>query len=532
MEVEKNSMLQCAHWYLENMKWSVIPVSRDKKPLIKWEEYQKRLPTTQEIDHWWERTPDANIGIVTGKISNLACIDIDDPEIKHDAISRIENFMKPPTCMTPRGGRHLYFKYPEGTELRNAVSIIPKVDIRGEGGYVVAPPSINGSGGSYKWLPGKQIDKITMVGFPVSIIDSTTRKRVSEEPDKNMFHEGRRDDDLFHIANIMVKGGARIEEIRSVLLNLAKTCSPPYPEGEISIKIESAMKRADRRDRNFADEVRRWIDIQDGYFELSRLYRDLNIQTSQDRDACYIAITRLAKDGKIEKYGKKSNSYRITDREVREMDWENAPTRDMNIVYPLGIERFLVTYPSNIFVIAGASNSGKTSFLLDFARLNCKRHEINYFNSEMGESELKMRLGLFQNCSIDDWKRVRFFERGSNFDDVIRPDKINIIDYLEVLNDFWMVGEQIRNIHNRLTTGIAVIAIQKNKGQELGRGGAFGTEKPRGYFSMDYGKMKIIKAKNWRTFDNPNGMITTFNISGGWRFVQKTDWHHEEEKTT
>jgi len=82
----------------------------------------------------------------------------------------------------------------------------------------------------------------------------------------------------------------------------------------------------------------------------------------------------------------------------------------------------------------------------------------------MGLSELRMRLELFENCTKDLWKQVRFYERSENFDDVIDPNGINIIDYLEVLDDFWKVGQQIKAIHDKLKNGIAVIAIQKNKG--------------------------------------------------------------------
>jgi hypothetical protein len=517
-----NNVLLSALWYVKNMNWSVIPIGKDKKPLVKWEEFQKRKPTEEEINNWWKAYPNANIGIVTGKVSNLAVLDIDDPNIDNDIIHGIEEFLNPPTCITPRGGRHLYFTYPD-IDLRNAASIIPKVDIRAEGGYVVAPPSIDGSNKIYTWEPNKKINEITLTAFPQVIIALTTVNMYKQEVTniEEMFVEGRRDEDMFHMANIMVKGGANPSEIKVALTNLAMSCVPPFDIKEIPIKIESAMKRAAKRERNLTDEVRRWVDIQDGYFEVNTLYKDLGISTPQERGNCYVAMNRLSKEGIIEKYGKKAGQYRIANREVEIMDWESASSKDMDILYPLGIERLVVTYPSNIIIIAGASNSGKTTFALDFARLNCKKYKINYFNSEMGEGELKMRLNLYQNATIDDWRKITFYERSNNFDDVIKPDQINIIDYLEVLNDFWMVGEQIKAIHSKLTTGIAVIAIQKTKNTELGRGGTFGTEKPRLYLSMDYGKIKIVKAKNWRTNENPNGMVNEFNIAGGWKFLEK-----------
>lgn len=525
-----NKHYQSAKWYLQKKGFSVIPVGQNKIPLISWEEYQKRLPTIEELNIWWKKYPQANVGIVCGKVPNLAVIDIDDPQLDNETIKGIEEFLEPPTCITPRGGRHLYFTYPSGSDLRNAVSIVPKVDIRAEGGYVLAPPSCNEAGVEYKWRDDRRIDKLAMSEFPMSVVKLVSKRPVKNDmPPFEMFTEGRRDDDLFHIANTMVKGGAQESEIRATLTQIALTCKPPFPADEMDAKVDSALKRAERKERNLTEEVRRWVSIQDGYFDTSILYRELGLITMQEKSTCYTIISRLVKEGLIEKYGNKTGQYRTANTEIDIMDWENASTEHMDVVYPLGIHNYVVTYPGNVFVIAGSQNSGKTTFNLNFTNLNKDRHEIHYFNSEMGEGELKVRLQLFEE-PMENWKKVTFYERNSNFDDVIKPTKINIIDYLEVLNDFWTVGEQIKAIHNKLTTGIAIIAIQKNKNTELGRGGGFGTEKPRLYLSMDYGHIKMVKAKNWRTALNPNGLCCDFNIVRGSQFVEnEKGWYKADE---
>ena len=61
------------------LKWSVIPLKKDKTPYIKWLPYQKKRADTAQIKEWWEKHPRANIGIVTGAISGLVVIDIDSP---------------------------------------------------------------------------------------------------------------------------------------------------------------------------------------------------------------------------------------------------------------------------------------------------------------------------------------------------------------------------------------------------------------------------------------------------------------------
>lgn len=109
--------------------------------MVSWKEFQNRRASESEIKKWWSDFPLANIGIVTGKISNLLVIDVE----KGGDISK---FPITDTIQTGGGGYHLYYKYCEGVE--NKTRIYPLTDIRGEGGYVVAPPSTHASGNKYK----------------------------------------------------------------------------------------------------------------------------------------------------------------------------------------------------------------------------------------------------------------------------------------------------------------------------------------------------------------------------------------------
>lgn len=117
-----------------------------------------------------------------------------------------------------------------------------------------------------------------------------------------------------------------------------------------------------------------------------------------------------------------------------------------------------------------------------------------------------------------------------NFADVIRPDCINIIDYTELTEDIYMVADYLKVIHEKLESGIAVVALQKKIGAHLGRGAEFSLEKPRLYLSMDAGKTTIVKAKNWVKPDfNPNGLIIKYQIVGGCKFIITENWHKDRE---
>lgn len=131
------NMLPTALIYLSR-GWSVIPVSPNKQPLILWKEFQTRRASPEELVAWWTQHPDAQVGVVTGAISDLTVIDVEadgDFEMVKDQTFMVETGGK---------GRHYYFKYEK--EFRNAVRIFPSVDVRSEGGYVVAPLSETSKG--------------------------------------------------------------------------------------------------------------------------------------------------------------------------------------------------------------------------------------------------------------------------------------------------------------------------------------------------------------------------------------------------
>lgn len=125
--------------------FSVIPIGQDKKPLIPWKKYQKEKASEEQIQKWFNKFPEANVGIVTGAISGIVVVDV-------EAGGDIKDL--PPTVIakTGGGGWHFYYKHP-GFEVKNAtrIKIRDLTDIRGDGGYVVAPPSLHKSGKNYEW---------------------------------------------------------------------------------------------------------------------------------------------------------------------------------------------------------------------------------------------------------------------------------------------------------------------------------------------------------------------------------------------
>ncbi len=124
----------------------VFPVKPKGKAPLTANGFKDASIDPRKIMEWWTQWPDANIGIATGKISGLFVVDVDG-DIPQGTLQLPDT----PTVVTGKG-KHYYYRYVEGLEISNSQKIngLP-VDIRGDGGYVVAPPSIHPNGGRYEF---------------------------------------------------------------------------------------------------------------------------------------------------------------------------------------------------------------------------------------------------------------------------------------------------------------------------------------------------------------------------------------------
>ena len=275
------------------------------------------------------------------------------------------------------------------------------------------------------------------------------------------------------------------------------------------------------------------MTLQEGYFDLTFALQTLQIITKEEKNNAMVVFNRLCKEGLIEKYGNKRGCYIPIQRlEESIIDLRVADTSTLILKFPFGIHELVKIMPKNVIVVAGESNAGKSAFLLNFAAKNMIDHKVTYFSSEMGSAELKERLMNFtEKLPFKSWEHCTFIERANDFDLAIRPEGINIIDFLEIHDDFYKVGGFIKKIFDKLTTGIAVIAIQKNKGRDEGLGGARSLEKARLYISMKPGQVKIVKAKNWvSSMINPNNLVKNFKLAKGMIFTDISGWEHEDDE--
>lgn len=169
---EQTGVAEAAKRYLAR-GWSVLPLRPlDKRPL-RWENLQNERPCEDDIAEWFQRWPDANVGIVTREISNLIVLDVDPKHGGDATLERLEHRFRPLSAtveaVTGGGGRHLFFAH-SGDLTRNRAGLTQGVDLRGDGGYIVAPPSIHPSGCPYTWVTGRGPDEITLAPLPHWVI--------------------------------------------------------------------------------------------------------------------------------------------------------------------------------------------------------------------------------------------------------------------------------------------------------------------------------------------------------------------------
>lgn len=233
--------------------WSVLPLRPgDKRPLLQWETLQKVRPSTGDISEWFRRWPNANVGIVTGEISNLIVLDIDPKHGGDVALERLEHRFGPlpatVEAVTGGGGRHLYFVHP-GRIIHNRAGIAPGIDVRGDGGYVVAPPSIHPSGRPYLWLAGHDPDKMMLASLPPWVLFSTRplQSRHTLVEWRNLVREGvqegKRNSTIASLTGHLLWHGVDRDVVLELLLawNRAR-CRPPLDDAEVAQVVASIAR--------------------------------------------------------------------------------------------------------------------------------------------------------------------------------------------------------------------------------------------------------------------------------------------------
>jgi hypothetical protein len=303
--MSESSLSSCA-LDLASRGWRVLPVHTvqsgnctcgrecekpGKHPHIKnWP--QKASSEPAQIKKWWKRWPDANIGIATGEESGIFVVDIDGEEGRETLAKLMaEHDWQPNTLTAVTGrGKHLYFQHPSKPVKSSAGQIGAGVDVRGEGGYIIAPPSRHASGAVYRWedpkkavaVPPDWLVELVCSAIPVKNV--TPISVVPDGPD-DVIPEGTRNDGLFEIGCRLRGRGFDYEDILEELVTVNKKyCEPPLEVKEVEVIATQAAKYAKgselqefqgiHRDDNplyyFEFDVKEWLSNREVAFMTDR----------------------------------------------------------------------------------------------------------------------------------------------------------------------------------------------------------------------------------------------------------------------
>ena len=199
------------------------------------------------IDRWWEQWPNANICISTGTVSGIVVLDVDPKNGGDDSLADLiaQHGPIPETAEVISGslGRHIYFKLPAGTVIRRRLGVRPGIDILGDGGYVIAPPSVHISGRQYVWELEHDITETPLAEPPAWFLDLATQKPVTPpgetatEPAPELppkIDKGKRHTAMTSLAGTLRRRGATEVEISEMISHVnERRCDPPIPEKDI-----------------------------------------------------------------------------------------------------------------------------------------------------------------------------------------------------------------------------------------------------------------------------------------------------------
>lgn len=289
---------------------------------------------------------------------------------------------------------------------------------------------------------------------------------------------------------------------------------------------------------NLTGAIRNLIEEFQGSFVIQDIDRELGLTDPADKVVRRQALKRLENELSIKKDTRLVGKYHILKTSIQFIDFDAIDPSPFKLEMPLGLSHMVRIPKKSLIVIAGSTNSGKTSLAIDFLKRNLASEiPLMYLMSEMGPSEYKQRI----TDSVPDlglWKkRVQASDMAGGFDTVIskyNPDGLTVIDFLEeIAGEYFKIASDIRSIYDALGEGVAVVCLQKHSKADVGRGGEATAEKPRLYLSLDklvYDKnstisaVKIYKAKEY-SGTNPNGLERHISFGRhGSEILPISDW--------
>lgn len=248
--------LSAAALRIASYGWPVLPCQPHAKVPLTMHGLHDATTDPDVVVRWWRRCPRANVGLRTGACSGIIVIDTDGEE-GYESLRELERSYSPlprtASVKTPRGGEHYYLRHPGGHVANSAALLGAGIDVRGDGGYVLAPPSIGANGNVY------EVDERAPVApapaWLCRLLDSL-RPRRAPTPTRTWVKmirhgltDGERNDNLTRLVGHLLARDVDARVVRELALLVNTRGRPPLPDREVDRIVDSIAGREERRRR-------------------------------------------------------------------------------------------------------------------------------------------------------------------------------------------------------------------------------------------------------------------------------------------
>ena len=442
-----------------------------------------------------------NALVACGPASGALVLDADDL-VLFGRVGTKNGWSLPPTFTveTGSGTDHYYYQYPnDGQVYGNRAFKKLGFDLRGDGGCVVAAGSIHPDTGRAYFIT----KDVPLAPAPAWILEQYRTGGPGGS--------GQVDLDTLQISSAMretIRNGApKGQRSEAMMKALVSLLGAGVPESDIyrifdSYPIgEKYREKGSSRDRWLRDEIgraRQYVgqNEKDGRISQEALVTqfieenpgwasidDVSRWTGVPAKNAKVYLARAFTKGIMERHPTRAGLYRRVITHAGFVDYKNIDpeTEELNVRYPGGYEKYIRTPAGGVFTLGGESGAGKTTYCLNFIRLNDERHKIVYISTEFNRNEVRGALERFAHETdpalyreIDDWKFQLYECIGMTLTQLkerIVPDAINIIDWVQMsADDYPNLGAEITLMKSKVGQGLLVLVMQKDPDRDHTRG--------------------------------------------------------------
>ena len=198
------------------------------------------------------------MAIVTGAVSGLVVVDIDPAHGGKDSLHQLERSHGPLPAtleaLSGGGGRHLYFTHPGGV-VHNRVGLAPGIDLRGDGGLIVAPPSVHPGGGRYRWAPKRGLGEVEPAPLPAWLVERDAQQTGHplaywRDLVIHGVDAGSRNATIASLTGHLLWHGVDTEVVTELMLCWNRVrCRPPLSDAEVVGVVASISRLHDRGEK-------------------------------------------------------------------------------------------------------------------------------------------------------------------------------------------------------------------------------------------------------------------------------------------